>query len=210
MMTRKRQPSPSPHTEGRIIEAAAQVFAQEGYSGATTKRIAERAGVNEITIFRRFGSKGNVLRRVMEEKGAAVLRVLDGALLMEEDADIADCLRNLSALAHASMTEGWEMVMPLMRQRETRPLVAKCLISAGQSLAARLEEFFRFHIEVGNIRGVSPEAATAIFFGYLMSPMNRPRLMGARPSMEECEKGFSDFIDILMNGISYEGKDSSY
>ena len=41
----------------RILEAAALVYAETGFRGATTRRIAERAGVNEITLFRHFGSK---------------------------------------------------------------------------------------------------------------------------------------------------------
>jgi AcrR family transcriptional regulator len=45
----------------RILVAAAQVFAEQGYTGATTRRIAARAGVNEVTIFRQFGSKQNLL-----------------------------------------------------------------------------------------------------------------------------------------------------
>ena len=41
----------------RLLDAAAQVYAQFGYLGATTRRIAEAAGVNEVTLFRHFGSK---------------------------------------------------------------------------------------------------------------------------------------------------------
>jgi AcrR family transcriptional regulator len=206
MMARKKLPSTAPDTEGRIIESATRVFSQEGYRGATTKRIAEAAGVNEATIFRRFKSKENVLRRVMKENGMTILKALNGALIMDEDADIAGCLRNLSTLASGSMSEEWEMIMPLMEQKEIRPLVAEYLFSTGQSLAVRLERFFRFHIEAGNIRDVSPEAATAVFFGYLMSPMNRPRLRGMRPSKGSSKKSFNDFIDIFMHGISANGK----
>jgi TetR/AcrR family transcriptional regulator len=201
-MATKKRSSATPDTEGRIIEAASRAFSHEGYRGVTTKHIAEAARVNEITIFRRFKSKENVLRRVLAEKGAAALKVLDGALIMDEGVDITSCLRNLSTLASSSMGEGWEMIMPLMEQREIRPLIAEYLFSTGQSMAAKLERFFRFHIEAGNIRGVNPEAATVVFFGYLMSPINRPRLMGMIPSKGSNEKSFNDFIDIFMWGIS--------
>jgi AcrR family transcriptional regulator len=45
----------------RLLDAAARVFAQHGASGATTRRIADQAGVNEVTLFRLFGSKDALL-----------------------------------------------------------------------------------------------------------------------------------------------------
>lgn len=41
----------------RILAAAARVYAQHGFRGATTRLIAIEAGVNEVTLFRTFGSK---------------------------------------------------------------------------------------------------------------------------------------------------------
>jgi len=40
-----------------IIEAAMAEFSEKGYKGATTKEIAEKAGCNEVTLFRHFGTK---------------------------------------------------------------------------------------------------------------------------------------------------------
>lgn len=51
----------------RILLAAARVYAQHGWRGATTRRIAEEAGVNEVTIFRQFGSKDALLDIAMRE-----------------------------------------------------------------------------------------------------------------------------------------------
>ena len=44
-----------------ILHAALEVIAEKGYAGATTRAIAERAEINEVTLFRRFGSKKNLL-----------------------------------------------------------------------------------------------------------------------------------------------------
>ena len=49
-----------------ILNAAAGVFAQHGFRGSTTRRIADAAGVNEITIFRQFGSKEALMREAMQ------------------------------------------------------------------------------------------------------------------------------------------------
>jgi AcrR family transcriptional regulator len=49
----------------RILEAAARVYAKNGFRGSTTRLIAIEAGVNEVTLFRTFGSKSALLEAVL-------------------------------------------------------------------------------------------------------------------------------------------------
>lgn len=53
----------------RILDAAAKVYSETGFRGATTRRIADRAGVNEITLFRHFGSKTRLLHEAIHCAG---------------------------------------------------------------------------------------------------------------------------------------------
>jgi AcrR family transcriptional regulator len=53
-------------THEKLLEAAARVFARDGLDGATTREIAREAGVNEVTLFRHFGSRERLLRAVVE------------------------------------------------------------------------------------------------------------------------------------------------
>lgn len=50
----------------RLVAAAADVFAREGLAAAGTRRIAAAAGVNEVTLFRLFKSKSNLLAAVLD------------------------------------------------------------------------------------------------------------------------------------------------
>ncbi|OEF95842.1 TetR/AcrR family transcriptional regulator [Desulfuribacillus alkaliarsenatis] len=52
-------------TREKIIEVAKEMFQEQGYVHSTTKEIARRADVNEVTIFRHFGSKENLFNEVM-------------------------------------------------------------------------------------------------------------------------------------------------
>lgn len=52
-------------TEDRILKAATKLFSEHGYNGISTKKIADLAGVNEVTIFRHFNSKSNLLQSVI-------------------------------------------------------------------------------------------------------------------------------------------------
>ena len=45
----------------RLLQAARDEFVQSGYKGASTRAIAERAGVNEVTLFRHFGNKLGIM-----------------------------------------------------------------------------------------------------------------------------------------------------
>ena len=51
----------------RILEAAAVVFAEVGFSGARMDQIAKRAGVNKAMIYYRIGDKAALYERVLHD-----------------------------------------------------------------------------------------------------------------------------------------------
>jgi AcrR family transcriptional regulator len=58
--TRRRLPA-----RQLLLAAAARVFARDGLEGATTRAIAGAAGVNEVTLFRQFGTKEHLIAAVV-------------------------------------------------------------------------------------------------------------------------------------------------
>ena len=57
---------PAPIDEARILDAALAVWRELGFREATTRKVAERAGVGEVTIFRRFGDKAGLFGKALE------------------------------------------------------------------------------------------------------------------------------------------------
>ena len=55
--TGKRGRPRDPSRDRAILDAARQVIAQDGYTGATMEKIAKRAGVGKDTLYRRWSSK---------------------------------------------------------------------------------------------------------------------------------------------------------
>lgn len=55
-------------SDTRILDAALDMIVQHGYAGATTRHIAVAAGINEVTLFRRFGNKKKLLKAVVEQE----------------------------------------------------------------------------------------------------------------------------------------------
>lgn len=55
------------HRRQQILDVAWGLFARKGYQGATTREIAQQAGVNEALLFRHFPSKENLYWTLIEE-----------------------------------------------------------------------------------------------------------------------------------------------
>ena len=49
----------------KILKAATELYAETGFRGTTTRQIAQLAGVNEVTLFRHFGSKTALLHEAI-------------------------------------------------------------------------------------------------------------------------------------------------
>jgi len=92
-----------------LLLAAARVYAESGYHGATTRRIAAAAGVNEITLFRHFGSKDVLLREALAQCQG------EHELALPEDP--SDPLRELTEWSTAH----------LQHLHERAPLIRTCL-----------------------------------------------------------------------------------
>ena len=59
--TRRRRGEP----RRLLLEAARELFSSRGYSGTSTREIAEQAGVSETLMFRYFGSKVGLFREAL-------------------------------------------------------------------------------------------------------------------------------------------------
>jgi AcrR family transcriptional regulator len=57
------------------------VFSRDGFQGATTREIAQQAGVNEVTIFRHFHTREELLGATLENGCAA----FDALIQLEEN-----------------------------------------------------------------------------------------------------------------------------
>ncbi|QDX94263.1 TetR/AcrR family transcriptional regulator [Brevibacterium sp. JNUCC-42] len=53
-------------TNDKILQATIDLLKEQGYRATTTKAIAEKAGVNEVTIFRNFGSKDKIMEMIVQ------------------------------------------------------------------------------------------------------------------------------------------------
>jgi AcrR family transcriptional regulator len=78
-----------------ILEAAAHVLVSSGYEAATTKEIAERAGVSIGSLYQYFPSKEALVALLVERLYQRVLRVLADNLVAHSAADLEKGVREM-------------------------------------------------------------------------------------------------------------------
>ncbi|MCB0403125.1 MAG: helix-turn-helix transcriptional regulator [Flavobacteriales bacterium] len=67
-----------------ILQAALELFAEEGFKSTSTSKVAQKAGVSEGLIFRHFTNKEGLLEAILKE-GEAKAKELFGDILAESD-----------------------------------------------------------------------------------------------------------------------------
>ena len=72
---RPKTSAPSGDTRAAVLMAARTVFARRGYEGASTREVAEAAGVNNAMIYYHFKDKNRLYRSVLAESFAEFDRI---------------------------------------------------------------------------------------------------------------------------------------
>lgn len=145
----------------RILAAAARVYAQYGFRGATTRLIATEADVNEVTLFRTFGSKAQLLHAMLaaEVDSSSVPLLPTGEVEDPEAELIRWCTAMLAYLrGHAPM------VRKTIAEAEERPEAA-CAACEGPNVASRSLVLFLEHFrETGRVDAdADVETAVSMF-----------------------------------------------
>ncbi len=66
MASPAKQRRTSTETRRRILDAARDLAVDQGFSGFTVEKVAERAGVSRLTVYYQFGSKPDLLESLLD------------------------------------------------------------------------------------------------------------------------------------------------
>jgi AcrR family transcriptional regulator len=170
----------------KILGAAARVYAELGFRGATTRRIADVAGVNEVTIFRIFGSKAKLMAEAVRP------RLSDGEIT-HLPADPRDPEAELTAWIVAQLgflRARRGLIRRTMGDLEKGPAFSQC---AGEGATPALGELKRYLASLTAAGLITPDrdlvAAPAMLMGAMfadamareVTPDVFPRPMSAAP-----------------------------
>jgi AcrR family transcriptional regulator len=170
----------------KILDAAQRVYAEHGFRGATTRRIAELAGVNEVTLFRIFRSKDALLEEAVRPNATR----REVAVLTGEPVDPE---AELTAWVGAQLTflrERRSLIRKTMSEIEERPQLLDCVREGPECARRELARYVETLAEHRWVeRGADLGTAMAMLMGAIFSdamgreviPENYPRPVGAAP-----------------------------
>ena len=104
-----------PSARERLLAAAAEVFAREGLTAATTREIAAVGGVNEVTLFRVFHTKLNLFAEVLQRVFA------DAQPLPPNSSEVPSSAKCLRDIVHVLAIEGPRVALPRTYVLQRRP-----------------------------------------------------------------------------------------
>ncbi len=166
MSTAPNPERPSEDTRQRIILAARQLFSEVGYALATTRLIAEAAQVNEVTLFRHFGSKKALLMACMEDINATGFSAtFESELSGDYPADILQMAQHQIADMRANV----EVLRLLLCDVRSVPELRQVLLAGGRGNLERLSGYFQKQIDAGILRQELSAQVLAIAFDSLFS-----------------------------------------
>jgi AcrR family transcriptional regulator len=184
-----------------LINAAARVFARDGLDGATTRAISREAGVNEVTLFRNFGTKEHLIEAVVgsafgRAKAPAAMSAPRGASLR---ADLASFALRYEELLEANLPLVRTMIGEIHRHADCQHQALKGIF---WPMRAALVERLREARRSGEARaGLNPAVAADLLAGMIFSGVLRSakpvkkRDYGAAAYRDGC-------VDVLLNGIA--------
>jgi len=192
-------------TRQRILEAAARVFAEKGYARATTRALAAAANVNEVTLFRHFGSKEGLFSAIVESYAAPALNT---AMTAQLTGDYRQDLHTMGSSVLQALLERREPLRLMLCEAGHFPEVRQVLAQNPRVLRQALAAYLRRQMGLGRVRRLHAEAAAqafwGMFFAYTISLWLLDEPLDPALSTEEL---VAQFVDIFVAGTLAQGEE---
>ncbi len=187
-------------TKQRLLDATLKLISEKGYIGATTREIAQEAGVTELTLFRHFGTKEKLFEELL--KNYTFLPRLKELLPELDGLSYGDSLRLIATRFLLSLKERKSMVKIMYSEVTIYPEKIKKLYNKFiDDLRLTLASYFRGLQKRGLLRNVSPEMAAQLFLGMLFSYFRSEEIMReGGMKKHKMEKNIDEFVDIFIFG----------
>lgn len=195
--------SPKPESaRARIITAASRLFTEKGYAGTTTRAIAEAAGVNEVTIFRHFGTKENLAKAIMDQFGG--LAIADD-LELRFSGDYAQDLNLIGKMMMKVMTERSDSMRMAICEAGNFPEFQQVVAENPRQLRGMLARYLKRqmdnHVILPGHAEVLAQAFLGMFFSYIvlkgfLSDDLKPKISS--------DQVVDQFVDLFVRGTLSE------
>jgi AcrR family transcriptional regulator len=179
----------------RLIAAALVMFSRRGIA-ATTREIADEAGVNEVTLFRLFESKDQLLEAVVREVVKHESEALDRVDLV--DFDMRRDMTLLAEVFAATHEEHQEFLRTMLAQRFQPKLTEQIMHEVIQPLGQKFITYLKEGQRRGIIREIELNPAVDAFTGMIFAAVLRRSVL---PPAYSRETYLKTCVDLFLEGI---------
>lgn len=180
----------------RLLDAAARTYAELGYRGATTRRIAHEAEVSEITLFRHFGSKESLILEALTQVSRTRVPTLPDEPVDPRSELIGWCRSRFDTLHRLR-----SLLRKVMGEVEEHPEIIKCAQSYPHHPVLLLEQYVRRLRERGLASpGPAPMIAASLLVGAIFTEaLVRDMMPELYPY--EINEAIDGYVDLFLRGI---------
>ncbi len=168
----------------QIIDRAMEVFIKNGYKGATTARLAEAAGISEVTLFRYFSSKQEIF--LAGVKPIFVETLMD-TIHVSEDYTPKEKIRYLLHERLAFISKNHELIKLILRENDFLETVGSA------DLLTTIVESFKVFMKDLLIDGKKEQLVLRLIMGSILSFLYLPE-----PNQSDIEIYVNQLTDILV------------
>jgi AcrR family transcriptional regulator len=199
----------------QILETAVRLFSTHGFSGTTTRKIAEAAGVSEAMVFRHFSTKDELYGAILHEKACE-----EGSHRFPWDSNepLREAIANkddfgvfyhiaLHAMNKQQADVGFMRLMFFSALEEHE--LAERFFS---EFVSKVYDFIGGYVEQrqkdGAMREINPRVVVRAFIGMILHHSLNNILWDKKQNLLKIsnEEAARNFAEILIHGVSRNGK----
>ncbi|WP_411500859.1 TetR/AcrR family transcriptional regulator [Bacillus thuringiensis] len=158
-------------TADKILFSAIELMEKKGYNAITMKDIAEEAGISEMTVFRYFKSKNNLLETALKRSSYEL--PMQDVFENKLNWDLEHDLFIIAKTYHRYMKQTKVLILVSIEVRDTMPEYLKHSAEGPKQFKKHLTEYFIKMQNKQKINAINAEILADIFltmnFGYYIS-----------------------------------------
>lgn len=188
---------------GRLLRSAFEAFSRSGFEGATTREISRRAGCNEVTLFRLFGSKEALFLQAVRAQARSL--EVGRPPCAGPGRGIVDDLARLGIFAGRALSEQAAVLRVALAEGKRFPGAAAEAMKGPMRIVEELAGYFQALQDSGARLRAEPKVAAVAFFSLYYRPAMAQAFLGKDALMPPTPKAAREYARIFAGGILEHG-----